>query len=160
MHVMAGKKIQTSFTDAFQLEITGDLKTFSRNGHIDGALLFSFFCSCTNPTTVIENSNLKDEIEGAVMKTFDQDVKKFHTWFKDKRKAIIKSEKGDDSYKEYIRCLFKTYKTSSIKAFIESIVQERIKWITGSQFKTYDYIDLMNFTSTLYVNLKADVLES
>ena len=30
-HVMAGKKIWNSFTDAFQLEITGDLKTFSRN---------------------------------------------------------------------------------------------------------------------------------
>ena len=144
-HVMAGKKIWNSFTDAFQLEITGDLKTFSRNGHIDGALLFSFFCSYTNPTTVIENSNLKDEIEGAVMKTFDQDVKKFHTWFKDKRKAIIKSEKGDDSYKEYIRCLFKTYKTSSIKAFREPIVQERTKWITGSQSKTYDYTDLTTF---------------
>ena len=94
------------------------------------------------------------------MKTFDQDVKKFHTWFKDKRKPIIKSEKGDDSYKEYIRCLFKTYKTSSIETFREPIVQERTKWITGSQSKTYDYTDIMTFASKFYVNLEAGVVES
>ena len=82
---MAGKKIWDSFIDTFQLEITDDLKTFSKNVHIDGALLYYFFCSYTNPTTVIENSNLKYKVEGAVMNTFDQDVKKSHSWFKDKR---------------------------------------------------------------------------
>ena len=155
-HVMAGKALWNSFTSVFQLELAGSEDEFTKNGEIDGLLLFYFFIEQTNPTTIVELSNLKDELESATMSDFNQNVKKYHTWFNDKRKMIIKNEQGQDTYKEYVRCLFKTYKTSNIEVFRKAVMDERTKWVTGNQPKKYSQKELMLFASKLYLNIEKD----
>ena len=153
---MAGKTLWNSFTSAFQLELAGSADEFTKNGEIDGLLLFYHFIEETNPTTIVELSNLKDDLESATMSNFNQDVKKYHTWFNDKRKMIIKNEQGQDTYKEYVRCLFKTYKTSNIEVFRKVVMDERTKWVTGNQPKKYSHKELMLFASKLYLNIEKE----
>ena len=133
-----------------------DKDEFTKNDEIDGLLLFYYFIEETNPTTIVELSNLKDELESATMSDFDQNVKKYHTWFSDKGKMIIKNEQGQDTYKEYVRCLFKTYKTSKIEVFRKAVMDERTKWVTGNQPKNYSHKVLILFASKLYLNIEID----
>eukprot|EP00957_Ditylum_brightwellii_P074971 5697273-Ditylum_brightwellii.AAC.1 len=72
-----------------------------------------------NPSTKVLVANLKDEIESAKMDDFDHNVKKFNTWFLDKRNLIVK-EVCEDGYTEYLRCLFKTNLTAVDPEFLEA----------------------------------------
>eukprot|EP00957_Ditylum_brightwellii_P133434 10173164-Ditylum_brightwellii.AAC.1 len=72
-----------------------------------------------NSSTKVSVANLKDEIELAKMDGFNHDVKKFNTWFSDKRNLIVKKV-GKDGYMEYLRCLFKTYLMAVGPKFLEA----------------------------------------
>eukprot|EP00957_Ditylum_brightwellii_P112698 8590695-Ditylum_brightwellii.AAC.1 len=82
------------------------------------------------PLTCVSVSNLKDELESILLDNFDQDVKKFNTWFTNKRSEIA-NQVGTYGYTDYLRCLFKAYKTANDKEFIATIVEERCKWMLG-----------------------------
>ena len=85
-----------------------------------------------NPSTKISVGNLKEELEAADLKDFGHNIKKFNTWFNDKKSMIVR-EVGITGYSEYERCLFKTYRTAQNKEFLEAINAERRQWMMGTQ---------------------------
>ena len=110
-HVMLRKLLWNSITPDFQLELLAEEDDFKRGEEYDGLLLWNNILLQVNPSTKISVGNLNDEIEGADLKNFNQDVKKFNTWFTDKRNLIVR-EVGKEGYTEYERFLFKTYRTA------------------------------------------------
>ena len=151
-HVMLGKKIWNSLSSNYKIEISGHKSEFTRLNEIDGCLLWDFIRRRTNPTTTVGASKLKDEIEGTKLDQFNQNVIKYNTWFVDTRQDIIKEEgKG---YNEYLRSMFRAYLSSNNKEFVETIKEERRKWIQGKLGKTYSYIDLMDLGRLSYNNLE------
>eukprot|EP00957_Ditylum_brightwellii_P103737 7902719-Ditylum_brightwellii.AAC.1 len=89
-----------------------------------------------NLSTKVSVANLKDKIKSAKMDNFDHNVKKFNTWFSDKRNLIVK-EAGKNGYTEYLRCLFKTYLTAVDSEFLEAVTLERRLWLMGRQADSY-----------------------
>eukprot|EP00957_Ditylum_brightwellii_P030735 2328893-Ditylum_brightwellii.AAC.1 len=87
-HLMLGKLLWNSFISKFQLKMLMDKEKFKRGNDYDG-----------------------DELESASLDDFNQDIKKFNTWFTNTRSKIVK-EVGQDGYVEYLGCLFKSYKTA------------------------------------------------
>eukprot|EP00957_Ditylum_brightwellii_P107987 8237773-Ditylum_brightwellii.AAC.1 len=107
-----------------------DKVKFKRGNNYDGVLLWKHLINNVNPLTCMLVSNLKDKLELASLDNFDQDIKKFNTWFTNKRSKIVK-EVGKDGYTKYLRCLFKACKTAKDNEFITTIVEERCKWMLG-----------------------------
>eukprot|EP00957_Ditylum_brightwellii_P107188 8178288-Ditylum_brightwellii.AAC.1 len=85
------------------------------------------------------------------MDDFDHNVKKFNTWFSDKRNLIVK-EVNEDGYTKYLRCLFKTYLMAVDPKFLGAVTLEQRLWLMGRQADSYEYADLMQFTLTLFNN--------
>ena len=139
---MLGNKLWNSFTSHFQLEILPQASHFKKEGEFDGPLLFHHFCKHVKPSTAVGSSMLKDDLESKDLKEFGQDLKKYHTWLED-CKTQIDREEGDINYKEYLRCVFRTYLTSTNKEFREAIKDDKRKWVTGKLAKTYTYRDLI-----------------
>ena len=77
-----------------------------------------------NPTTKVSIRNIKDELENANLKDYGYDIKKFNTWFIDRRNAIVR-EVGKGEYTEYKRSLFKIYKTARNQEFLKEIGNEK-----------------------------------
>eukprot|EP00957_Ditylum_brightwellii_P205896 15345905-Ditylum_brightwellii.AAC.1 len=145
-HSIIGKLIWNSFTPSYQLEMLTEEDTFKRGMDHDGLLLWIKTVDNVNPSTKVSVSNVKDELKNAQLETFDYDIRKFNTWFNDKRNIIVK-EIGKDGYKEYLRCLFKTYSTAKNQKFLDNIEEERRKWMMDEQKPSYDYSDLMEYAS-------------
>eukprot|EP00957_Ditylum_brightwellii_P117712 8979281-Ditylum_brightwellii.AAC.1 len=89
-----------------------------------------------NLLTKVSVANLEDEIEPAKMDDFNHNVKKFNTWFSNKRNLIVK-EVGKDGYTKYLRCLFKTYLTAVDPEFLEAVTLERRLWLMGRKADSY-----------------------
>eukprot|EP00957_Ditylum_brightwellii_P198649 15140442-Ditylum_brightwellii.AAC.1 len=70
------------------------------------------------------------------MDDFNHDVKKFNTWFSDKRNLIVK-EVREDGYTKYLRCLFKTYLMAVDPEFLEAVTLKQRLWMMGRQANTY-----------------------
>eukprot|EP00957_Ditylum_brightwellii_P189456 14420800-Ditylum_brightwellii.AAC.1 len=131
-----------------------DKKKFKRGNNHDRILLWKHLINHVDPSTCVSVSNLKDELESAFCDDFDQDIKKFNTWFTNKRSKIVK-EVGTDGYTEYLRCLFKVYKTAKDKVCIATIVEERHKWMLGRLKDKYRHSDIMELATKMYNNQKA-----
>eukprot|EP00957_Ditylum_brightwellii_P192098 14623229-Ditylum_brightwellii.AAC.1 len=98
---MFGELLWNSLDSDFQLELLSHEDKYKVNGNIDGVLLWQFIVDMVNPSTKVSVANLKDEIESAKMDDFNHNVKKFNTWFSDKRNLTVK-EVGRDGYMEYL----------------------------------------------------------
>eukprot|EP00957_Ditylum_brightwellii_P066338 5035685-Ditylum_brightwellii.AAC.1 len=87
---MLGKLLWNSLDSNFQLELLSHEDKYKVGGNIDGVLLWQFIVNMVNPSAKVSVTNLKDKIESAKMDDFDHNVKKFNTWFLDKRNLIVK----------------------------------------------------------------------
>eukprot|EP00957_Ditylum_brightwellii_P192339 14642137-Ditylum_brightwellii.AAC.2 len=151
---MLGKLLWNSLDSDFQLELLSHKDKYKVSRNINGVLLWQFIVDMVNPSTKVSIAILKDEIESAKMDDFNHNVKKFNTWFSDKRNLIVK-EAGEDGYTEYLRCLFKTYLTAVDPEFLEAVTLEWRLWMMGRQADSYEYTDLMQFVLTLFNNCTA-----
>ena len=104
---------------------------------------------------IVGASKLKDLIESAKLSVFSNNVIKFNTWFDDTRNSIIKEEESG-RYNEYLRSLFKTYLGCTNTEFVESIKDEKRKWIQGKLPPTYDYKDLLELGRLTFNNISQD----
>ena len=154
-HVMLGNKLWASLTSDFKIEIQGDQEDYKQGQEYDGPKLWDYIRRRVNPTTTVGASKLKDLIESAKLSDFSDNVIKFNTWFDDTRKSIIKEE-GSGRYNEYLRSLFKTYLGCTNMEFVESIKDEKRKWIQGKLPPTYDYKDLLELGRLTYNNISQD----
>eukprot|EP00957_Ditylum_brightwellii_P189991 14464024-Ditylum_brightwellii.AAC.1 len=150
-HLMLNKQLWNSFISKFQLEMFTDKEKFKRGNDHDRVLLWKHFINHMNPLTCVLVSNLKDEIDSASLDDFNQDIKEFNTWFTNKRSEIVK-EVGIYGYTEYLRCLFKAYKTAKDKEFITTIIEERHKWMFGRLKNKYKHSNLMELAMKTYNN--------
>ena len=153
-HVMMGNKIWNSLSASFQIDIMGSKVEFERYDEYDGPLLWDFIRRRINPSTTVGASRLKDEIETKTLKEFGDDVTKFNTWFADTRDLIIKEE--GTGYNEYVRSLFRAYRTCANEEFVDTILSERRDWIQGKTKATYSHVDLMELARLTYNNLVED----
>ena len=153
-HVMMGYKLWNSLTSSFQLDIIGGREEFEKANETDGVLLWDFIRRRVNPSTTVGASKLKDEIETRTLAEFDHDVIKYNTWFSDTREKIVREE--GDGYNEYLRSLFRAYRTSNNTEFNESIGEERRKWIQGKLRDSYNHTDLMDLARLTFNNLVED----
>ena len=112
-NVITGKKIWSSLTAEFQIEIMGkeDEFTIGKADDYDGPMLWDFIQRRVKPSTKVGVTKLKEDIENKTLTSFGNDVTKYNTWFEDTRRAII-AEEGE-GYNEYTCMLFKAYKTST-----------------------------------------------
>ena len=154
-HVMLGTKLWASLTSDFKIEIQGDQEEFKAGHEYDGPKLWDYIRRRVNPTTTIGVFKLKDMIESAKLSDFSNDVVKFNTWFDDTRKSIIKEE-GPGRYNEYLRSLFKTYLGCANTEFVESIKDEKRKWMQGKLPATYDYRELLEIGRVTFNNISQD----
>eukprot|EP00957_Ditylum_brightwellii_P198531 15130629-Ditylum_brightwellii.AAC.1 len=151
---MLGKLLWNSLDSDFQLELLFHEDKYKIGGNIDDVLLWQFIVDMVNLLTKVSVANLKDEIESAKIDDFDHDVKKFNTWFSDKRNLIVKGV-NEDGYTEYLRCLFKTYLAAVDPEFLEAVTLEQRLWLMGRQANSYEYADLTQFALTLFNNRTA-----
>ena len=93
-HVMLGKKIWSSLTSSYKIEISGKVSEFERSGEYDGVLLWEFIWRRVNPTTTVGASNFKAEIERATLADHENSVVTFNIQFDDTRTKIVKEEGG------------------------------------------------------------------
>ena len=140
-----------SLTPDFQLELLAEEDDFKRGEEYDGLLLWNKLVLQVNPSTKISVGNLKDELIGADLKNFNQDVKKFNTWFTEKRNLIVR-EVGKEWYTEYKQCLFKTYRTAENEEFLTAVNAERRDWMMGKQEKGYNYASIQSFALKMFNN--------
>ena len=96
--------------------------------------------------TKILVANFKDAIKKAEMSKFDQDIKRFDTWFLDKQSNTVK-EVGEAGCTEYMGCLFKTYHIYTDKQFRTLIAKQRRKWMMDKLPSSYNYSNLIDFTT-------------
>ena len=153
-HVMLGRLLWNSMSPSFQLELLAEKDKFRRENEYEGLLLWHQIIKAVNPSTKLSVGNLKEELEGADLKDFEYNIKKFNTWFNDKRSMIIR-EAGTEGYSEYERCLFKTYRTARNKEFLDAINTERRNWMMGTQAKEYNHTDIQSFALKMYNNQTA-----
>ena len=154
-HVMLGTKLWASLTSDFKIEIQGEQDEFKYGHEYDGPKLWDHIRRRVNPTTTVGASRLKDMNESAKLSDFGNDVVKFNTWFDDTRKNIIKEE-GQGRYNEYLRSLFKTYLGCGNPEFVESIKDEKRKWMQGKLPPTYDHKDLLELGRVTFNNISQD----
>eukprot|EP00957_Ditylum_brightwellii_P185257 14107163-Ditylum_brightwellii.AAC.1 len=96
-----------------------------------------------NLSTKVSVENLKNDLENANLKDFNQDIKRFNQWFKDKRTLIAK-ELGKDGYKEYTCYLYKAYLTCTDPKFLMKMEDEQQDWMLERKKPLYSYQDLMD----------------
>ena len=151
-HVIMGKKIWSSLTAEFQIEIMGkeDEFTVGKSDDYDGPMLWDFIRRRVKPSTKVGASKLKEEIESKKLTAFNNDVAKYNTWFEDTRRAII-AEEGE-GYNEYTRMLFKAYKSSTNVEFKESVKEEERKWIQDKLKADYSFVDLLELGRVTFNN--------
>ena len=147
-------KLWNSLTSSFQLDIIGGREEFGKANETDGVLLWDFIRRRVNPSTTVSASKLKDEIETRTLAEFDHAVIKYITWFSDTCENIVRKE--GDGYNEYLRSLFRAYRTSNNTEFNDSIGEERRKWIQEKLRDSYNHTDLMDLARLTFNNLVED----
>merc|ERR1740124_2039321 len=150
-HVMMGGKIWNSLSSNFKIDITGSVNKFQRGQENDGPLLWDFIRRRINPTTTVGASKLKDEIKAMIAASFENNIVKYNTWFKDMRDRILKEE--GEGYNKYLRSMFHVYLASDNTEFVDTIKNERRRWTQGKLGADYTYLDLMELGRLTYNNL-------
>eukprot|EP00957_Ditylum_brightwellii_P116760 8906314-Ditylum_brightwellii.AAC.1 len=98
--------------------------------------------------------NLKIELETTNLKDFDQDIKQFNQWFKDRRTLITK-ELGKDGNKEYTCYMYKAYLTCTDHKFLRKMEDKQQDWMLVRKKPSYSHWDLMDLALKMYNNQKA-----
>ena len=91
-HVIMGKKIWSSFKSEFQIEILGNNSEYKIGEEYDGPMLWDYIRRRIKPSTRVEASKLKGNIEKKEVRDFGNGVSKYNTWFEDTRRSIIYEE--------------------------------------------------------------------
>ena len=104
-HLILGKKIWSSLTSAFQIDIQGSRREFQRENEYGGPLLCDFIRRRVNPPTSVDVSELKEKLKISKLEDFDYDVIKLNSWFEDMREETTKEE--GEGYSEYLRSMFR-----------------------------------------------------
>ena len=150
-HVMIGKIIWNSLKAPFQIELMTGEEYYTQNGYTDGILLWDYLVGHVNPSTKVSVANLKDELENCNLNDHNHDVKAFNQWFSAKKAEIVR-EVGKSGYTEYIRCLFKAYRTARDKEFLIAINNERRDWMLGKLPDNYSCENLLALGLRVYNN--------
>ena len=124
------------------VKIIGSKLEYQRGRENDGPLLWDFIRRRINPTTTVGASKLKDEIETTKPSLFSNDIIKYNTWFEDTRTSIIKEE--SPGYNEYLRSVFRAYSSYNDGEFLDTIKDERRKWVQGKLPESYSYLSLIH----------------
>ena len=153
-HVMMGQMLWNSLTSAFQIDIMPHKNEFQRGQEHDSPLLWDYIRRRVKPSTTVGASKLKDDIESKTLKDFDNDVTRYNSWFTDTRDQIIREE--GDGYNEYMRSLFRAYRTSPNEDFRDAIASEKRNWTQGKLPDHYTHHDLMVLARLEYNNSVED----
>eukprot|EP00957_Ditylum_brightwellii_P107482 8201077-Ditylum_brightwellii.AAC.1 len=135
---MLGKKIWDSLNLEYQLELLTEQASFQKGNNYDGVLLWYRMIKQVNPSTKVSVKNLKNELENANLKDFDQDIKRFNQWFKDKRTLIV-IKLGKDGYKEYTRYLYKAYLTCTDPKLLREMEDKQQDWMLERKKPSYSH---------------------
>ena len=92
-----------------------------------------------------------EEIESINTSAFDNKKFQWNTWFKDTGDKIIKEE--GDVYNEYLCSMFRAYFSCDDAKFVDTIKDERRKWMQGKISPAYSYRHLMDLGRFTYNNL-------
>eukprot|EP00957_Ditylum_brightwellii_P088563 6745514-Ditylum_brightwellii.AAC.1 len=151
---MLRKKIWNSLTLEHQLELLTEQASFQKGNNYDGVLLWYHMIKQVNLSTKVSVKTLKNKLENANLKDFNQDIKRFNQWFKDKRTLIIKELKKD-GYKEYTHYLYKVYLTCTDPKFLRKMEDEQQNWMLERKKPLYSHQNLMDLVLKMYNHQKA-----
>lgn len=127
--IILGKRVWNSLTSEFQKKIITDSNELEMSNKYDGVLLWEYLRRTIMPSTKVEASNLKSDIEAITLKYFDNNVLKYNNWFEKTNKAITVEE--CKCYNEYLRQLFRAYLNTDPGPFRDTIKSEHQDWIQG-----------------------------